>query len=173
MLEVAAELCLLLELPAPAALTLAMLGEKLASRIVAKQLARVEPMERARRTEQRAFHAPIETTAIRPQRIALGNLVESKDFLHASVAVRAHDENAVGDAEDEVVMKFPLSPVRNQLVRAEAAGNLGQKITEHQTFTELLQDDAHRAKLTTRAIRATCAARQSPDGRCEIRGKSA
>lgn len=98
---------------------LAVLLTQLAPGIRSEQIARIEPV-RGYRVSEDGRKVAGEVRDVRaapmPERPAIGDALESEHLFHAAVAVRGHDENAVGDAHDDVVVEFSLRPMVDELV---------------------------------------------------------
>lgn len=112
--------------PASAALPLSEFLTILAARVGAQQLTRIEPVLRARRSHQRRRIARklwIVRAARMPQGAALWKRFEARDFFHAAIAVRGHNQNLATQsrscsfhAQDHVVVKLALLPMIDELV---------------------------------------------------------
>ncbi len=103
---------------------------ELAACLGTEKLARIEIVHRTFARDERGQRQGFELrlwTALVPKRVALGDLGEERDFLHAAVAIRAHDQDRSfeparrREPQDDVVMKLPLFPMREELVAAVCA----------------------------------------------------
>ena len=82
-----------------------------------------------------------------PQSRSLRHLIKAEDLFHTAVAVRCDHENVAThfvcrrrNAKDNVVMKLPLLPMIEQLVRIPPLTNLCKKRPEHQMRCQLTHD---------------------------------
>ena len=82
-----------------------------------------------------------------PKRKALRHVGEREHFFDAAVAVSGDDQNVTAEiwlgaryAHDQVVMKFALLPMIDQLVAAPATSHVFQQAAEHQRCRQLLHD---------------------------------
>ena len=113
--------------PSATALAASVLGPKLASRVRREQLARIEPVVRARHAQQRrdrSVEFRVARATVLPERPAVRDLGERQHLLDAAVAVGRDDEHRtrerarlVSQAEHDVVVEFALLKVRDEIER--------------------------------------------------------
>jgi hypothetical protein len=138
-------------------LTFAMFGPVFAPGIWPEQLAGVEPVhcpDSGQNRRELAAKLEILRTPMVPEGIVVRRLRKAEYFLHASVAVRGHDEHRAGqptrglDPHDQIMMKLAALPVLENVVAAEIAPQSVEQRTKPQILGQRFD---HRAKPVTRA----------------------
>ena len=146
-----------------------MLRQQLASCVGHEQLARIEPVHghgTSKRLRGRRRELGIRRTSQRPKRAALRNFGKRQNLFDAAIAVRRYDEDwprkrAVDlgfvNAENDIMMKLALRPVRDELERAELLAHFFEKAPEHQGRSKPVDERIvpHSLRMARTATRAS------------------
>jgi len=106
--------------------------------------------------------------AVMPERRSIRQFGEAQHFFDATVAVGGHNDNAAaqlasdcfGQTQDNVVMKFALDPVGNQLVATIASGQLVEQSSEDEMAGKIRGRDSHSANTIAAGSRTSMRAQK-------------